>query len=134
MHTSVALFRSINVGGNNLLPMAALITILEEVGCSQVKTYIQSGNVTFKTPKKLSKRKVDEIISLIKIAHSFTPIILLLQKSELEAAIDANPYNPDEGKALHFYFLESKPEHPDMDTLRPNQSSAAASEAVSFAV
>ena len=47
MTTYIALFRGINVGRNRSLPMRSLKTILEQLGCRQVKTYIQSGNVVF---------------------------------------------------------------------------------------
>ena len=118
MYSYVALFRGINVGGHNLLPMAALTAILEEVGCLDIQTYIQSGNVTFRIPRKPGKKKVSEITNLIETRHGFTPVILLLEKSELDAAIGANPYPTTEGKSLHFYFLASTPEHPDLDSLQ----------------
>ncbi|MBT5550728.1 MAG: DUF1697 domain-containing protein, partial [Nitrospina sp.] len=50
MTTWIMLFRGINVGGNNLLPMKDLVEELEEIGCASVKTYIQSGNVIFSKP------------------------------------------------------------------------------------
>ncbi|MFI5289844.1 MAG: DUF1697 domain-containing protein, partial [Polyangia bacterium] len=43
----VALLRGINVGGKNALPMRELVGLFEEAGCSNVRTYIQSGNVLF---------------------------------------------------------------------------------------
>jgi len=43
----VALLRGINVGGNNLIKMAALKATFEGLGFEDVATYIQSGNVVF---------------------------------------------------------------------------------------
>lgn len=43
----VALLRGINVGGNNKVSMAELKKCLEALGFSNVKTYINSGNVVF---------------------------------------------------------------------------------------
>jgi uncharacterized protein (DUF1697 family) len=43
----VALLRAVNVGGSGKVSMAALREALEGLGCSQVKTLLQSGNVTF---------------------------------------------------------------------------------------
>jgi uncharacterized protein (DUF1697 family) len=43
----VALLRGINVGGNNLIKMAALKACFEAGGLADVVTYIQSGNVIF---------------------------------------------------------------------------------------
>ena len=51
MDTYIALFRGINVGGNNILPMVELVLVLEELGLSNIKTYIQSGNVVFQSKK-----------------------------------------------------------------------------------
>src|SRR5262245_58935983 len=45
----VALLRAINVGGTGKLPMTELKAVCEELGFSDVKTYIQSGNVLFRS-------------------------------------------------------------------------------------
>lgn len=50
MNIYIALFRGINVGGNNSLPMKELVVLLKEMGAKKVRTYIQSGtalNPTF---------------------------------------------------------------------------------------
>jgi uncharacterized protein (DUF1697 family) len=41
MKTYIALFRGINVGGNNILPMQELVAQLENIGLLNVRTYIQ---------------------------------------------------------------------------------------------
>lgn len=43
----VALLRGINVGGNNKVDMTELKGTFERVGCEDVRTYINSGNVVF---------------------------------------------------------------------------------------
>ena len=45
MTTYLVLLRGINVGGKNKVPMARLRELLEELGYSDVSTYIASGNV-----------------------------------------------------------------------------------------
>ena len=47
--TYIALLRGINVGGNNIIKMEMLKQCFVDMGFSDVKTYIQSGNVIFKT-------------------------------------------------------------------------------------
>ncbi len=47
--TYVALFRGINVGGNKKLPMAKLRELCEGLGFVSVRTYIQSGNLVFRS-------------------------------------------------------------------------------------
>ncbi|GAI36301.1 unnamed protein product, partial [marine sediment metagenome] len=41
----VVLFRGINVGGNKIVKMETLRTVLAVAGFGDVKTYVQSGNV-----------------------------------------------------------------------------------------
>ncbi|HUR73313.1 MAG TPA: DUF1697 domain-containing protein [Sporichthya sp.] len=45
----VALLRGINVGGKNKVPMADLREVFETAGHADVSTYIQSGNVLFRS-------------------------------------------------------------------------------------
>jgi len=52
MKSYIALFRGINVGGKNVLPMKALKALLENLDLQNVKSYIQSGNVVFQSNEK----------------------------------------------------------------------------------
>ena len=49
MTVYIALLRGINVGGKNIIRMADLKRVFETIGFCEVKTYIQSGNVLFKS-------------------------------------------------------------------------------------
>ena len=51
MNTYVILIRGINVGGKNTSSMAGLIKCLEELGFSDVSTYIASGKWFLKSNK-----------------------------------------------------------------------------------
>lgn len=51
MNTHVVLLRGVNVGGKNKMPMAGLKKCLEELGFSNVTTYIASGNVILESDK-----------------------------------------------------------------------------------
>lgn len=117
MNTYIALFRGINVGGKNILPMKEIVRILEGMDCEKVKTYIQSGNVVFKSKKRQSNTIADEISSQILKRHGFEPKVLLLEIAELQDAIKHNPFKTEDGKALHFIFLTSHSENPDLEKL-----------------
>ena len=117
MNTYVALFRGINVGGKNTLPMKDLVEILEGMGCEKVKTYIQSGNTVFRAKRTQAKKIAEEIGAKIIGSHGFEPKVLLLEVSELEDSIKNNPFKTEDGKALHFFFLESTPIKPDLGGL-----------------
>lgn len=117
MNTYIALLRGINVGGKNSLPMHELASYFEEMGCEGVKTYVQSGNVVFQNRRKLDERDTAIIAKRILQAKGFEPKILLLTSAELGTAIENNPFPTDNGKALHFFFLESRAERPDIAQL-----------------
>lgn len=52
MNTYVVLLRGINVGGKNTVPMMGLKKCLEELGFSNVSTYIASGNVIVQSDQR----------------------------------------------------------------------------------
>ena len=47
----LALLRGLNVGGQNVISKADLIRCFEDLGYAGVRTYIQSGNVLFRSPE-----------------------------------------------------------------------------------
>ena len=59
---NVALLRGINVGGKNKLPMKELAALFVDAGCEEVRTYIQSGNVVFRTGSAVGE-EISSIIS-----------------------------------------------------------------------
>jgi uncharacterized protein (DUF1697 family) len=119
MNTFIALFRGINVGGNNILPMRDLVKVLEGLGLENVKTYIQSGNVVFQSVNTNAFELSQEISATIEITHGFAPQVLLLGMKELQDAIASNPFpeGEREPKTLHLFFLDSIPQNPDLETL-----------------
>jgi len=50
-NTHIAFFRGINVGGNTLVPMKDLRAICAGIGFENVRTYLNSGNVIFESPR-----------------------------------------------------------------------------------
>lgn len=119
MTTYIALFRGINVGGKNRLPMKELVVLLEAIGATKVGTYIQSGNAVFqsaeKNPAQLSKRLAAEI----KTQFGFEPQFLLLGLEAINTAIAKNPFPEAEAEpsSLHLGFLAATPKDPDLEKL-----------------
>lgn len=119
MKTYIALFRGINVGGNSLLPMKALKPLLENLGLQNVRTYIQSGNVVFQSGEEDTVQLSNTISAEVKRSHGFEPKVMLLQIEEMERVIAENPFPEAESdpKTLHFNFLASPPQNPDLKGL-----------------
>ncbi len=119
MATWVILFRGINVGGNNILPMADLRADLESIGMANPRTYIQSGNCVLKSSVRSAKSLGDQIGDVVERHKGFRPSVLALKASDLRKAVDANPFPEAVGapKSLHFSFMASKPKKPDLEGL-----------------
>ena len=113
----IALFRGINVGGKNILPMKELAEILETMGYKNVRTYIQSGNVVFESSKKIETKDTVDISKEIFRKKGFEPKVLLLSVEQLQDAIKKNPFPTGNGKVLHYFFLESHPGQPNIERL-----------------
>ena len=84
--------------------MKELAKLLEENDCHDVKTYIQSGNVVFK-----SRKPPDNIGLLIEQKHGFKPDILTLRKDEFLGFVNGNPFSSTIGNQVHFYFCKDNP-------------------------
>lgn len=93
MNTYVALMRGINVGGKNKVPMADLKRCLEELGFTDVITYIASGNVILKSNKQPGAVKTEIETALTKNFKLDSELIkvLVLSHAELQAVIDNKP-------------------------------------------
>lgn len=124
METFAALLRGINVGGRNILPTKELAGILESAGCEEVRTYIQSGNAVFRMEPGRADDLERGVADAIFAARGFRPRILVRRLSEIAAAAAASPFDAAEGKALHFFFLESTPADPDLRTLEELKSAS----------
>jgi uncharacterized protein (DUF1697 family) len=124
MSTYLALFRGINIGGHHKLPMKELVSLLEELGCRNIQSYIQSGNVIFDSRRRNRDILADEIRNAISGRYGFSPIVILLTRSELNSAIAGNPFPTSDSKALSFLFLASPPENPDIDRLNALKTSS----------
>jgi uncharacterized protein (DUF1697 family) len=119
LHTHIALFRGINVGGRHSLPMKQLRALLEEHGCVDVRTYIQSGNVILRSAIGDPARLAARLTAAVSASHGFAPAVLVLAPREVERAVAGNPFseaaaNP---RSLHLFFLVATPRQPDLRLL-----------------
>jgi uncharacterized protein (DUF1697 family) len=119
MNTWLALLRGINVVGKNKVPMKALGSALETAGFQSVRTYIQSGNVVFRSSSTNARALASRIARLVERNFGCTPTVLVISKAELATAIRSNPFSGahQNHKSLHLYFLAARPKSPDIDSL-----------------
>lgn len=116
METWVALFRGINVGGKNVLPMADLRASLDSLNLKNVRTYIQSGNVVFESPAKKADSLAKKIAAMVEREFGFAARVLVIGEESLEIALTSNPFpeSADDPKSLHLFFLSEPSTSPQV--------------------
>ncbi|MEW5990844.1 MAG: DUF1697 domain-containing protein [Chloroflexota bacterium] len=89
----LALLRGINVGGKNTVPMARLRDLLQELGYSDVATYIASGNVILNSnrPPSEIKHQIEAALPRAFRLDSELVAVLVLSRDRLRAVVDEKP-------------------------------------------
>jgi uncharacterized protein (DUF1697 family) len=121
MSRHIALLRGVNVGGRKAVKMAALRQCLTELGCTDVQTLLQSGNVVFgggrRTGSALERWLEDAVAAQLGLQTD----ICVRSAAEWDALISVNPF-PDEAKRdparLLAVCLKSTPAPRAVDALR----------------
>jgi len=124
MPSHLALLRGINVGGKNKLPMATLVRFFEELGCENVRTLIQSGNVVFDAGPRQLGGLAAKVSSRIEQDLGLSVPVQLRSAGELRKALRVHPLagaGVDEG-ALHVGFLAERPSAARVRKLDPERS------------
>jgi len=106
MNSCVALLRGINVSGHKSIKMADLQRSCEALGWSDVVTYLQSGNVVFRSPA--TAPLAAELKQQIARDFAYDVEVLILTASELARIVEANPFFPTLGteeNLFHATFL-----------------------------
>jgi uncharacterized protein (DUF1697 family) len=104
----VSLLRGINVGGHNLIPMARLRAIYESMGCEDVTTYLQSGNVAYRRTRAPGRVAV-EIEAAIGAEFGYGIRVLTRTHAALERIVAVDPFPDAEPARRLVLFLESAP-------------------------
>jgi uncharacterized protein (DUF1697 family) len=120
--TYVALLRGVNVGGNNKLPMKDLAAIFQKCGCSNVRTYIQSGNVVFECPESVAQLP-ETVGATIEKKFGFMPSLVLRKLGDLEEIVKNNPFlkTGAQETELHVVFLSDAPMADEVARLEKNR-------------
>jgi uncharacterized protein (DUF1697 family) len=87
----LALLRGINVGGKNLVKMADLREAVEEMGVTDVATYIQSGNLLFSAPRQRRAELAAGLESQLSRRFGLEQKVVLLTHAELRGVVDGAP-------------------------------------------
>jgi uncharacterized protein (DUF1697 family) len=123
-NTLVALLRGINVGGKHKLPMKELVALFEGAGCSDVRTYIQSGNVVFRTSEKSAAAVAKDVERRIEERFGYEVPVILRTAEALGTVASGNPFLADGADETHLHvgFLATRPTPEAVASLDPARS------------
>jgi uncharacterized protein (DUF1697 family) len=119
----VALLRGINVGRNNRVAMADLRALLGDLGYTDVRTHLNSGNAVFTVPGRTSARSVEKAVEegLTRLTGR-TIRVVVRTRDELAGVVDANPFVDvvEDGSRLLVTFFGGRPPASTLEGLDPD--------------
>lgn len=118
----IALLRGINVGGKNRVPTAALTGLFEAAGGIGVRTYIQSGNVLFRSPPDRTAAVAEAVERRLDADLGVPSPVIVRPARALRRIIDACPFGDAEPTHLHVMFLRDAPTKRAIAALDPDRS------------
>ena len=99
----VALLRGVNVGASTRVPMAHLRSMVEELGGSDVVTYVNSGNVVF------SGELTGDLARRIHSELGVTTNVVTVDAATLNLIVDEMPFGAEDPAKLGVVFMDAVP-------------------------
>ncbi|MDE2888962.1 MAG: DUF1697 domain-containing protein [Gemmatimonadota bacterium] len=102
----LALLRGVNAGGKNVVPKDALRGCFEGLGFSSVRTYIQTGNILFRSKDTDVPALTGEIERALSERFSYNARAVVLSRKSYRTAVDAAPekWGQDDAQMHHALF------------------------------
>lgn len=117
----LALLRGVNVGGKNRLAMSDLRDLFVAAGATDVRTYIQSGNVRFSAEPDQAPAVARRVHAALVARGLETPVIVRDRDAWLRL-IASNPFPDAEPTQLHAVLLADFPPPEVLARLDPDRS------------
>lgn len=108
----VALVRAINIGGKSVMKNRQLQEIFESVGCSEVASYGQSGNLVFQSERADPDQLARELADKIENETGYATSVFVLGADQLAQTAAGNPLEPGlpDDWVCQLMFLDSAPD------------------------
>ena len=95
--------------------MADLKAVVESLGCTDVETYLQSGNVVFSPPERPANDWGFEISRALATAVGLSAAVQIRSGAEMAAVVAANPYQRADPTKVVVTFCSTPPPPPSLD-------------------
>jgi uncharacterized protein (DUF1697 family) len=120
MPTWIGLLRAINLPSHNKVAMPRLREALTKDGFTDVRTYVQSGNIVLGSRQRSASAVGKRIGAVIQDEFGLTVPVVVRSPAEIAAVIDANPFPEaaaERPKMLHVTFLDADPDADGVETI-----------------
>lgn len=120
MKTYISILRGVNVSGKNKLKMEELRSLYASLGFTQVRSYVQSGNVVFDAPATTIDALEKKLQAAITRQFGMEVPVLVKDAAAWVKIVEQNPFLPemkDHSAQLHVTFLSQKPEQKAVEKL-----------------
>ena len=106
-----ALLRGVNLGSHNRVAMSDLRALVEGLGATNVRTYVQSGNVVFRSGRAAGGLAA-ALETAIRDELDLEVTVVLRSERRLRDFVGANPFarSKAEPKTLYATFLSAAPD------------------------
>jgi uncharacterized protein (DUF1697 family) len=107
LNVFVALLRGVNVGGNNMISMSSLKESFETIGFTHVTTYINSGNIIFKTKEGDARKLERKIEQMLSREYQLESKVVVRSLAEMAKLVESLPsgWNADSSRRYNVIFL-----------------------------
>jgi uncharacterized protein (DUF1697 family) len=125
----ISLLRAINVSGKNRIQMEALRAVYENLGYTQVTSYLQSGNLVFDGAGQNALQIERRLEAAILAEFGMSIPVLIRSKGEIEAILERSPFDTQEEldpAKLAVVFLKTAPAGAAVDALKAPKDSPEA--------
>src|SRR3974390_3271409 len=92
MAVLISMLRGINLGPHNRIKMDALRALYESLKFEDPQSYVQSGNVIFRTKEKNFPQLAKKIQNAIEKKFGCSPEVILRTTEEMRKAMATNPF------------------------------------------
>lgn len=98
----MVLLRGVNVGKGNKVPMAGFRTALEELGCTAVRTVLNSGNAIVASASRSPARLATDIAAAVQARFGVVTPVIVKSAAEFAAIVAGNPIVPAASEHARF--------------------------------
>ncbi len=121
MNVMICLLRGVNLAGHKKVPMEVLRNLCTSLKHCDVQTYVQSGNVVFRTKESAPLVVARKLEKAIEQEFGFRSDVIVRTPSDLRDVIAKNPFAKRGGiepSKLVVTFLPKEPEREAQDVVR----------------